>query len=96
MSQTPIYDQLRRERINADVPAAEADPEVEQVVQAAVNAARQAKATARLGGQEYPAGQPSRQPSARASRSCPTPVARHSSPAQNAAAFSWFGQPSLN
>ncbi|MFY9806683.1 MAG: hypothetical protein WAK86_05380 [Pseudonocardiaceae bacterium] len=26
MSQTPIYDQLRRERINADVPAGAANP----------------------------------------------------------------------
>jgi len=28
MDRTPIYDQLRGERINADVPAAEADPQV--------------------------------------------------------------------
>jgi hypothetical protein len=28
MGRTPIYDQLRGERINADVPAAEADPQV--------------------------------------------------------------------
>ncbi|MBV8994608.1 MAG: hypothetical protein JO287_13135 [Pseudonocardiales bacterium] len=129
MSDTPIYDQLRGEQINADLPAdgigrprvghhgqhrapdsapsgsgrpaaSISDPvanqnysaAVEQAVQAALSAARRAKFTAGTHAARRPTTH-ARHRAAHAAGSSPAPADGRSSPARDAAPFSWFERP---